>query len=93
VFKIPLQGETAALQDLVRRVNADRGLGATLGQTGRTRLETRHTPALYARGIAEIADRFAEDAALSLHARRVRETLARVPHKTPLYDRALKTRM
>jgi len=23
----------------------------------------------------------------------VRETLARVPHKTPLYDRALKTRM
>ena len=93
VFKIPLEGETAALQDLVRRVNADRALGETLGQTGRTRLETRHTPTLYAKGIAEIADRFAEDAALSLHARRVRETLSKAPHKTPLYDAALKKRM
>jgi glycosyltransferase involved in cell wall biosynthesis len=92
VFKIPLEGETAALQDLIRRVNADRSLGATLGQTGRTRLETRHTPALYAKGIADIAERFEEDAALSLHARRVRETLAKVPHSTPLYDAALKKR-
>jgi hypothetical protein len=92
VFKIPLEGETAALQDLVRRVNADRSLGTTLGQTGRTRLETRHTPALYAKGIADIAERFAEDAAQSLHARRLRETLAKVPHSTPLYDTALKKR-
>ena len=92
VFKIPLEGETAALQDMVRRVNADRTLGETLGQTGRARLETRHTPALYAKGIAAIADRFAEDAAQSLHARRVRETLAKAPHETPLYDAALSKR-
>ena len=93
VFKIPLEGETAALQDLVRRVNADRSLGATLGQTGRARLEARHTPALYTQGIAEIAEHFPEDAAHSLHARRVRETLAKTPHKTPLYEAALKKRM
>lgn len=92
VFKIPLEGETAALQDMVRRVNADRTLGETLGQTGRARLETRHTPALYAKGIAAIADRFAEDASQSLHARRVRETLAKAPHETPLYDAALSKR-
>ena len=93
VFKIPLEGETAALQDMVRRVNADRTLGETLGQTGRALLETRHTPALYAKGIAAIADRFAEDAAQSLYARRVRETLAKAPHETPLYDAAFKKRM
>jgi glycosyltransferase involved in cell wall biosynthesis len=92
VFKIPLEGEIPALQDLVRRVNADRSLGATLGQTGRARLEARHTPALYAKGIAEVAEHFAADAAMSLHARRVRETLAKAPHKTLLYDTALKKR-
>ena len=93
VFKIPLEGEREALQDLVRRVNADRSLGETLGQTGRARLEERHTPALYAEGIAEIARRFPEDAAKSLQARRVRETLARVPHPTPLYRTALSKRL
>ena len=92
VFKIPMDGEIAALQGMVRRVNADRSIGQTLGQTGRTRLETRHTPALYAKGIADIAERFAEDAAQSLHARRLRETLAKVPHSSPFYDTALKKR-
>ena len=93
VFKIPLEGEIAALQGLIRNVHANRNLGATLGQTGRARLEQRHTPALYAKGIAEIANRFPEDAAKSLQARRVREMLAKVPHPTPLYDAALKKRL
>lgn len=93
VFKIPLEGETSALQDLVRRVNANRSLGATRGQTGRARLEARHTPALYAQGIAELASHFAEDSAQALHARRIRETLAKALHKTPLYETALKKRL
>ena len=38
VFKIPLEGEITALQDLIRRINADRSLGAALGQAGRFRL-------------------------------------------------------
>lgn len=93
VFKIPLDGEIVALRDLVRRINADRSLGALLGETGRARLEDRHTPALYARGIAEVAERFAGDAAQSLQARRVRETLAKAPHPTPLYQTALSKRL
>jgi glycosyltransferase involved in cell wall biosynthesis len=93
VFKVPLDGEIAALQDLVRRVNADRSLGATLGQTGRKRMEERHTPALYAKGIAEIARRFPQDAVKSLQARRARDTLAKVPHPSPLYENALKRRL
>jgi hypothetical protein len=74
-------------------VNANRNLGATLGLTGRTRLQDRHTPALYAQGIAEIANRFPEDVAKSLQARRVRETLAKVPQPSPLYDASLKKRL
>ena len=93
VFKIPLEGEIPAMQDLIRRVDADRSLGETLGKTGRTRLEARHNPAIYAKGIAQIAECFPEDAAKSLQARRVRETLAKVPHPTALYETALKKRL
>lgn len=93
VFKVPLDGEIPALQTLIRRVYADRNLGATRGLTGRTRLEERHNPQIYAQGIAEIAERFAEDAATSLKARRIRQTLADVPHASPLYEAALKKRL
>jgi glycosyltransferase involved in cell wall biosynthesis len=93
VFKIPLEGEIAALRDLIRSVDADRSLGASLGQAGRSRLEARHTPALYARGIAQVAARFAGDAAQALKARRMRETLASAPRPDPLYTAALARRL
>lgn len=80
VFKIPLEGETAALQALVRRLNADRHLGETIGATGRARLESHHTPALYAQGVAEVARRFAEDAATALRAQSARKVLQSRPH-------------
>jgi glycosyltransferase involved in cell wall biosynthesis len=80
VFKIPLEGETAALQSLVRRLHADRHLGETIGEAGRTRLQSHHTPALYAQGVAEVARRFAEDAAASLRAQSARAVLQSRPH-------------
>lgn len=80
VFKIPLEGETAALQSLVRRLNADRRLGQGIGEAGRARLESHHTPALYAQGVAEVARRFATDAAASLRARSARAALQSRPH-------------
>lgn len=90
VFKVPLENEITGLQELVRRLNADRSLGMFLGQAGRDRLERYHTPGLYAKGIADIAERFAQDVAASLYARRIREALAKVPHSNWLYHAALK---
>ncbi|MGJ8605973.1 MAG: glycosyltransferase family protein [Marivita sp.] len=92
VFKIPLDLEADALQDLVRRLHADRGTGQTIGAAGRARLETHHTPALYAQGIAYVADRFAEDAAQALRARRARDLLVRGAGTNPLYQDALQRR-
>jgi glycosyltransferase involved in cell wall biosynthesis len=89
VFKIPLEKETAALQDLVRRLHIDRSIGQTVGAAGRTRLESHHTPALYAEGIAYVAHRFSEDAAQSLRARRAREVLNRGVCDTKLYNHSL----
>lgn len=80
VFKIPLEGETEALQTLVRRLHADRHLGETIGEAGRARLESHHTPALYAQGVAEIARHFATDAAAALRAQSARALLQGQPH-------------
>jgi glycosyltransferase involved in cell wall biosynthesis len=93
VFKVPLEGEIPALQDLVRRINANRSLGVSLGAAGRARLEARHTPTLYAQGIRHVAERFPEDAAKSLQARRVRTALAKTPVSSGLYRNALKRRL
>ena len=93
VFKIPLDEETSALQDLVRRLHADRSLGQTVGSAGRTRLETHHTPALYAQGVAHVAGRFAEDAADALRARSARDVLARGAGANPLYQASLQRRL
>jgi len=84
VFKIPLQEEAAALQALVRRMATDRNLGVQMGAAGRTRLEERHTPALYAKGISEVASRFASDGAAALLARSARNALQRSPDPTAL---------
>ena len=81
VFKIPLEDETAALQDLVRRIACDRSLGADIATAGRARLEARHTPAIYAEAIAEVACAFPKDAQSALLARSARCAIqnARVP--------------
>ena len=77
VFKIPLESETEALQSLVRRMNLDRRAGAQVGEAGRARLESHHTPQRYAEGIAYIAKQVARDAHDALLARSARGVLAR----------------
>ncbi len=77
VFKIPLDGEALALQDLLHRIAADRSVCARIGSAGRARLEARHTPARYAEGIAHVAAQFAPNASAALKARVARAVLAR----------------
>lgn len=90
VFKISREHETSDLQDLVRRLAADRSIGTHLGQRGRERLEAFHTPARYAEGIAEIAAQFSGDAVMSLKARRMRHIIGKMPGSKNLYQEALK---
>ena len=92
-FKIPLEQERDAVQDLVRRVDRDRKTGQSIGAAGRTRLETHHTPTLYAQGIAEVAARFSKDATASLRARRARDLLVQGAGPQDLYRRALAGRI
>lgn len=80
VFKIPLDEEKTSLQALVRRLDADRTLGQGIGAAGRARLQSYYTPALYAQGVAQVARRFAEDAATALRASSARKTLHEHPH-------------
>lgn len=77
VFRIPHADEAAALADLIRRINADRALGESIGKVGRTLLEARHTPARYAQAIAEVARRAERDAANAMLARSARRVLGR----------------
>ena len=72
VFKIEQDNEVAALQSLIRRLHADPTLGRSVGTAGRARLEAGHTPAQYAHSIAEIAGRFADDAAARLKSDRLK---------------------
>ena len=92
-FKIPLEQERDAVQDLVRRLDRDRMTGQSIGAAGRTRLETHHTPTLYAQGIAEVAARFSEDATASLRARRARDLLVQGAGPQDLCRRALAGRI
>ncbi len=55
VFKTRIESEAGDLTALLRRLAADRSLGAERGAAGRALLETRHAPRGYARAIAEIA--------------------------------------
>ena len=77
VFKVPLDQEKLALQELVRRVAADRNLCAQIGAAGRARLEAHHTPAQYADGVAYVAAKIAPDTAAAIKARVARAVLAR----------------
>ena len=61
VFKAGVETEAEDLAALLRRLHADRGLGAARAAAGRARLEERHAPRLYARAIAEIARRSPAD--------------------------------
>jgi glycosyltransferase involved in cell wall biosynthesis len=63
VFRIDPHNEIQALQDLIRRMDADPTLGRDIAAAGRARLEAAHAPARYAKDIAEIAAGFAADAA------------------------------
>ncbi|MFP7675706.1 glycosyltransferase [Marivita sp. S0852] len=93
VFKIPLEDEANALQDLVRRLHVDRKIGEAVGAAGRQRLQTHHTPALYADGIVHVARQFATDAAQALKARRARDVLSKGSGRHPLFTTALERRL
>jgi len=69
VFRIDPDAEIPALQSLIRRLAADPATGRAVGAAGRARLEACHAPALYARGVVDVAARFAHDAATSLTTR------------------------
>ena len=77
VFKVPLDREEFALQDLMRRIAADRNLCARIGSAGRARFEARHSPERYADGVAWVASRTAPDAAAAMKARIARGVLGR----------------
>ena len=66
VFKIDPGQETQALQDLIRRLDAEPALGREVAAAGRARLEAVHAPLAYAQAVAEVAERFRGDAAASL---------------------------
>lgn len=89
VFKIPPEGEQAALMELLRRFAADRSIGADKGDAGRALLEARHTPARYAKGIAEIARQGQADARNALFARSARRVLGRSADPHPLLQARL----
>jgi len=77
VFKISHSEERQALRDLVRRINADRGLGADIGRAGWDRLHQYHTPRRYAAAIAEVARQAVEDGRRAILARRARDLVNR----------------
>ena len=81
VFKIDANNEIPALQELIRRLDADPALGRDVAQRGRARLEAVHAPARYARDVAEIARRFGADAAAAL--RRTRSGVETDPVPKP----------
>jgi glycosyltransferase involved in cell wall biosynthesis len=84
VFKVPHADEQGGLITLLRRLAADRSIGADIGRAGRARLEARHTPARYAEGIAYVAAQAAGDARAALLARSARGVLARSTDPQPL---------
>lgn len=92
VFKIPLEGEQAALQSLMRRIAEDRSLCAKVGAAGRAQLELCHTPARYAQGIRHVAQQMARDTSTAIKARAARAALARCHDADGLLARALEMR-
>lgn len=55
VLKIPLEREIPALKETLRRLNDDRSIGTSIGESGRKRLLSHHTPERYADAILQIA--------------------------------------
>lgn len=93
VFKLPHEEEAEALQTLVRRLNADRTIGARIGKAGRTRLEALHAPLRYAKSIAHVARQATRDAHDALLARQSRDLLNRSVAARTLQRRRLVTRI
>ncbi|MFC6640142.1 glycosyltransferase family protein [Sulfitobacter sediminilitoris] len=73
VFKIDPSEEVPALQRLIRQLVADPAAGRDVAAAGRARLEAAHTPARYARGVANVARRFEADAAAALRNRSLQQ--------------------
>lgn len=84
VFHIPLDDEIAKIQELLKRLDADRMLGQSLGLAGYQRLVDHHDPARYADGIVEIARAFEQDAKDALFAHSARRLLSRTLDPTGL---------
>ncbi len=79
VHRVPVEGDVAALSELLLSIDGDREASARIGAAGRARLEARHTPERYARGMIEIARDYAVDARDALVAARARRLLAGAP--------------
>jgi len=87
LFKLAPGSDREGLVDLLRRIEAERGLCERVGAAGRACLEARHDPDRYAAGLVAIAGAFAEDMRQALTAevgraqihatRRRRELVAR----------------
>ncbi|MEP5729344.1 MAG: glycosyltransferase [Sulfitobacter sp.] len=69
VFKVDPHEEREALQRLIRSLHADPAPGRAVGRAGRARLEETHTPQLYAKAVAKIAEQFSTDVAATLRHR------------------------
>lgn len=93
VFKISLEHERADLHKLVQKLHVDREICESIGRAGRLRLESHHSPELYASGIAEIATQFADDASGSVLARSARRALSAGAGSSSIYSRALAKRL
>ncbi|MGF1502484.1 MAG: glycosyltransferase [Paracoccaceae bacterium] len=79
VFKVPAEGEAAALAEVLVRLDRDRGRGAAVGEAGRARLDARHRPERYADGLLRVAAAYAQDARDGLLADAGRRVLGEMP--------------
>lgn len=91
--KIPVEGEVAALADLLLRLDDNRSLCAETGAAGRARLVAAHSPERYADGLIEAAIRYGRDARDALVARAGRGLAARVKARRDLARARLADRL
>lgn len=89
VFRVPVEGEVAALRTLLERLDKDRTIGQSLGAAGYARLVEHHGPAEYADGIVEVARASESDTRDAVLARAARRLLSRSPEHTGLARRRL----
>ncbi|MEL6735607.1 MAG: glycosyltransferase, partial [Pseudomonadota bacterium] len=72
-FKVPVGGERAVLEDILRNLDADRSAGVDMARAGHQHFRDHHSPAQYAQALAKVWDMYPQDAQHSyLQARRAR---------------------